>query len=313
MEGGLPRSDAALRDMRLAMRLSLVFGVLMFVGKVAAYLITGSAAIFSDAAESVVHVIAVGFAAFSLRLSTRPANQEYLYGYERITFFSAGFEGAMIALAALTIIVTAIQKWLRGLPLENLGTGTLVVLAAAIVNAGLGWYLIRTGKRTNSLILEANGKHVLTDSWTSFGVVGGLALVLLTGWKPLDPICAIAVAVNILWSGGNLVWRSVTGLLDYADPEQGHQLREKLDGLCTELGVQYHGVKFRSSGYRLFVELHLLFPYEMSLGEAHRLATQIEERLPHEIGLPMEVITHLEALEDHGAAHRDEHYTGKPS
>jgi len=298
--------------MRLAMRLSLAFGVLMFVGKSAAYAITGSAAIFSDAAESVVHVIAVAFAAFSLRLSLQPANHKYVYGYERITFFSAGFEGAMIALAALTIIVTAVQKWLRGLELENLSLGTLAVLAAALINAALGWYLVRTGRRTGSLILEANGKHVLTDSWTSFGVVGGLCLVLLTGWKPFDPIFAIAVALNVLWSGANLVWRSVVGLMDYSDPEIGHALREKLDALCAEFGVQYHGVKFRDTGYRTAVELHLLFPHSMPVGEAHRIATQIEERLPLQLGRPLDVTTHLESLEDHAAAHHEAHYMGKP-
>jgi cation diffusion facilitator family transporter len=255
----------------------------------------------------------VAFAAFSLRLSLRPADQRFLYGYERITFFSAGFEGAMIILAAIAIIAAAIQKWIAGLQLQRLGLGTLVVLAAAIVNALLGWYLVRTGRRTNSLILEANGKHVLTDSWTSFGVVGGLCLVLATGWKPFDPLVAFAVALNILWSGGHLVWRSARGLLDYSDPETGRTLRQKLDALCADLGVHYHGVKFRTTGYRLFVELHLLFPFEMPVGEAHRVATQIEERLPDVLGLPVEVVTHLESLEDHGDAHRGEHYTGKPS
>jgi cation diffusion facilitator family transporter len=308
-----PLTPQAMRETRLAMRLSLVFGVLMLLGKTTAYFVTGSAAILSDAAESVIHVVAVAFAAFSLQLSTKPANQRFLYGYERITFFSAGFEGAMIILAAIAIIAAAIQKWIAGLQLERLGLGTLVVLAAAIINALLGWYLVRTGRRTNSLILEANGKHVLTDSWTSFGVVGGLGLVLLTGWKPFDPLVAFAVALNILWSGGHLVWRSARGLLDYSDPEMGRTLRQKLDALCNELGVHYHGVKFRTTGYRLFVELHLLFPYEMPVGEAHRVATRIEERLPEFLGLPAHVVTHLEALEDHGDAHREEHYTGKPS
>lgn len=307
-----PKNEKALKDMWFAMRLSLAFGVLMLVGKTGAYFLTGSAAILSDAAESVIHVVAVGFAAFSLRLSTRPADQRFLYGYERITFFSAGFEGAMIILAAIAIIAAAIQKWLAGLKLDNLGAGTLFVLAASVINAGLGWYLVRTGRRTHSLILEANGKHVLTDSWTSFGVVGGLALVLLTGWKPFDPLCAIAVALNILWSGGHLVWHSARGLLDYSDPATGLQLRERLDALCTELGLEYHGVRFRTTGYRLLVEIHLLFPYDVSVGEAHRRATVLEERLPQTLDIPTEVITHLESLEDHGAVHREEHYTGRP-
>lgn len=298
---------------RFAMRLSLVFGVLMLVGKSAAYLLTGSAAILSDAAESVIHVIAVTFAAFSLWLSSRPANQKYLYGFERITFFSAGFEGAMITLAAVAIIYAAIHKWIIGLRIENLGVGTLLVLAASIINAGLGWYLLRTGRKTHSLILEANGKHVLTDSWTSFGVVAGLVLVLLTGWKPFDPLCAIAVALNILWSGGQLVWRSATGLLDYADPTVGRKIRERLDLLCQEHSAEYHGVRFRMTGQRLLIEVHLLFPHHTSVGEAHRIATMIEENLPQVLEVPAEVLTHLESLEDHAAVHAASHYTGRPS
>jgi len=306
------RLDRERHDQRFAMRLSLAFGVAMMVGKVAAYVLTGSAAILSDAAESVVHVIAVGFAVFSLWLSSRPANSKYLYGYERITFFSAGFEGAMIVLAAIVIIYEAIHKWLMGLRLEHLGTGTLFLLAAAGVNLALGLYLVRTGRRTHSLILEADGKHVLTDSWTSFGVVGGLCLVLVTGWKPLDPLVAIAVALNIVWSGAHLIWRSATGLLDYSDPEIGRKLRQRLDELCRELGVQYHGLRFRTTGNRLLVEVHLLFPHGTAVGEAHRVATAIEESLPQGFDSPAEVITHLEAQEDHESVHHSEHYTGRP-
>jgi cation diffusion facilitator family transporter len=306
------RFQDEVRHTRFAMRLSLVVGVVMLAGKVTAYVVTGSTAILSDAAESVVHVIAVGFAAFALWLSTRPANQRFLYGYERITFFSAGFEGAMIIVAAIAILYAAIHKWLTGLRLENLGIGSTVVLAAAFVNAALGWYLIRTGRQNHSLILEADGKHVLTDSWTSFGVVGGLGLVMLTGWKPFDPICAIIIGINILWSGGMLVWRSAQGLLDYSDPGVGRGLGQKLDALCTELGLHYHGVRFRTTGYRLMVELHLLFPYDCPVGEAHNRATQLEERLPGILGIPTEVLTHLEALEDHGDVHSNEHYTGRP-
>ena len=298
--------------MRFAMRLSLVFGILMLAGKGVACLTTGSAAILSDAAESVVHLVAVAFAWFSLRLSLKPASPRYLYGFERITFFSAGFEGAMIVLAALFIIAVTAQKWIVGLELANVGVGTLFTLAASVLNAGLGWYLVHTGKRTRSLILQANGKHVLTDSWTSFGVVAGLGLVLLTGWKPWDAICAIAVALNILWSGGHLVWRSATGLLDTADPQTGTLLRQQLDTLCDELGVQYHGVKFRSTGHRLLVEVHLLFSGSQTVAEAHRLATLVEERLPERLAQPAEVVTHLEAQDDHASVHRAGHYMGKP-
>ena len=308
----LPRDPKEMQAAQFAMRLSLIFGFAMLAGKSAAWFLTHSSAIFSDAAESVIHVIAVGFASFSLRLSAKPASHQFLYGYERIAFFSAGFEGAMIVVAAIAILFESIREWLAGLQLERLGSGVALILMAGILNAGLGYYLIRTGRRTNSLILEANGKHVVTDSLTSFGVVAGLGLVMMTHWKPFDPLVAIVVAVNILWSGGRLVWRSAVGLLDYSDPETGRRIRERLDAICTELDVQYHGVRFRTTGYRQIIEVHLLFPRLTSVSDAHALATTIEERLPAELGMPAEIITHLEALEDHAEVHRREHYTGKP-
>ncbi len=306
------RDEREMRDAQFAMRLSLIFGVAMLVGKSTAYFMTHSVAIFSDAAESVIHVIAVGFASFSLRLSARPASHHFLYGYERITFFSAGFEGALIVVAAITILIESIREWISGLQLQHLGSGVVLILIAGILNGGLGYYLIRTGRRTNSLILEADGKHVLTDSWTSFGVVGGLALVLMTGWKPFDPLVAIVVAINILWSGGRLVWQSAVGLLDYSDPGTGRRIREQLDVICSELNIQYHGVRFRTTGYRQIIEVHLLFPRLTSVSDAHSLATVLEERLPLDLGIPAEVITHLEAVEDHADVHHHEHYTGKP-
>jgi cation diffusion facilitator family transporter len=308
----LRRDEKEMSDARTAMRLSLIVGFAMLFGKTAAWFMTHSAAIFSDAAESVIHVIAVGFASFSLRLSTRPASHHFLYGYERITFFSAGFEGALIVVAAIAILFESTREWIAGLQLQRLGSGIVLILIAGIVNAGLGYYLIRTGRRTNSLILEANGKHVLTDSWTSFGVVAGLGLVMFTHWKPFDPLVAMVIAANILWSGGRLVWRSAVGLLDYSDPKAGRKIRERLDAICSELDVQYHGVRFRTTGYRQIIEVHLLFPRHTSVSEAHGLATILEERLPDELGMPAEVITHLESLEDHADVHHHQHYTGRP-
>jgi cation diffusion facilitator family transporter len=309
---GFSRDERELSAARFAMRMSLAVGVVMLLGKSVAYYVTGSAAILSDFAESVVHVIAVAFAAFSLRLSTKPAAPTFLYGFERIAFFSAGFEGAMIVVAAIWILVEAIEKWLAGLPLDHLGPGVLLLLGAGLLNAWLGWYLLRVGRRTHSLILEADGKHVLTDSYTSFGVVAGLGMVMLTHWKPFDPLVAIAIGVNILWSGGRLAWRSAVGLLDYSDPQTGKQIRDKLDTICSELGIHYHGVRYRTTGYREIIEVHLLFPHATAVGEAHRLATALEERLPVALGKPAEVITHLESLEDHEHVHSTEHYTGRP-
>jgi cation diffusion facilitator family transporter len=289
------------------MRLSLVVGFGMLVGKVTAYAITGSAAILSDAAESVIHVIAVAFAAFSLRMSERPADARFPYGYERIAFFSAGFEGALIVLAACTIIYAAIRKWIEGLALEQLGWGTLLVAGAGLLNAALGWYLVRTGRRSGSIILEANGKHVLTDSWTSVGVVAGLLLVIWTGWTPFDPILAILVAINILWSGSGLIRRSVSGLMDYSDPEVDRQLHKAMGVLALELRVLYHGLRFRHTGHRVLAEVHLLFPFQTPVGAAHEAATRIEEELPRRVPFDLEVVTHLEAQEDHERVHQRAH------
>ena len=285
------------------MRASVVVGVLMLGAKVTAWRLTGSAAILSDAAESVVHVVAIVFAAVSLRLSYRPANQRHPYGYERISFFSAGFEGAMIVLAALVIVVEAAHRWRSGLFPSDLGLGTAIIAAASLVNLALGLHLVRTGKRERSLIVEANGRHVLTDSWTSFGVVGGLLLVMWTGWKPFDPLLAIAVALNILWSGGALVWRSVTGLLDYADPEIDRRVRSALDRICGEFGIEYHELRHRSTGSRLMIEVHLLFGYDVPVGRAHEIATDVEARLASALDMPAEITSHLEAREDHDRIH----------
>jgi cation diffusion facilitator family transporter len=302
----------AARQSIFAMRLSLAFGFLMLLGKAGAWYLTGSSAILSDAAESIVHVAAVSFAYFSLHLSLKPADERFLYGYERISYFSAGFEGGMIILAAITIIAVAVKEWAEGIHITHLGPGTAVVACAAAINAALGGYLVHVGRKHNAIILEANGKHVLTDFYTSAGVIVGLGLVLVTGWLPFDPICAIVVAVNILWSGGNLVRRSFVGLMDYADPETGREIRRKLDDVCRNMQLQYHGLRFRNTGRTLRLELHLLFPSGETVESAHRKATQLEEKLATLLDGPVQVVTHIEALEDHGEIHPEDHDTGRP-
>lgn len=300
------RTDADRVALMWAMNLSLVVGLVMFVMKVGAYLLTGSAAILSDAAESVVHVAAVCFAAFSLRLSYRPADEDHLYGHAKIAFFSAGFEGAMIMLAAAYIIFVSIQKWVGGLELENLGFGTALTGAAAAINGGLGAYLIWLGRRKRSLILEANGKHVLTDCWTSTAVLVGLGLVWLTGWLPFDPICGILMACNILVSGWGLVGSAFAGLMDRADPGVMGRLREILGRECAARNVGYHGLRHRNLGDAHWVEVHLLFPAGLSLSEAHRLATAIEWVIEGSLEPRAYVTSHLECASDHGELHPDE-------
>jgi cation diffusion facilitator family transporter len=285
------------------MRLSLATGVVMFVMKVGAYLLTGSAAILSDAAESVVHVAAVAFASYSLRLSYQPADDEHLYGHAKISFFSAGFEGAMIFLAGLYIIYESVHKWLAGLALENLGAGTALTAAAVAINGALGWYLVRLGRRKNSLILEANGKHVLTDVWTSAAVLVGLGLTLVTGWLPFDPICGILMALNILWSGGGLMRSAFTGLMDTADPAAQRQLTEILDRETSQHGLTYHELRHRNIGDSHWVEMHLVFPDEISLREAHRVATEIEHVIETGLQPRAHVTTHLESALDHDELH----------
>jgi cation diffusion facilitator family transporter len=299
------------RDTNLAMRISLCVGALLLFGKTAAWALTGSSAILSDAAEALVHIVAIAFAAFSLRLSFRPADSRFRYGYERVTFFSAGFEGATIIVAAVFIIVVSIHKWQAGVFPDNLGAGAILVAGASVMNLLLGAFLVRTGRRSKSLLIEAHGKHVLTDSWTDFGVLAGIGLVMFTGWKPFDPLIAILVAINILWSGGHLIWQSVKGLMDYADPNIGDEITRHLDDICDDLRIRHHGLRFRHTGNRLLIEVHLLFPYEEPVGHAHSLATILEEKLVSLLSYPSEVITHLESLEDHEEVHFGKRESGR--
>ena len=293
------------------MQVSLAVGAFLLVGKTIAWSLTGSSAILSDAAEALVHITAVAFAALSLRLSFRPADARFRYGYERVTFFSAGFEGATIIVAALVIILASAYKWRAGVVPENLPLGSGLVAIGAVMNLTLGFYLIRTGRRSKSLLIEAHGKHVLTDSWTDIGVVAGLALVMFTGWKPFDPLIAMVVAINILWSGARLIRQSVQGLMDYADPAIGDEITRHLDSICAELRIRHHGLRFRHTGNRLLIEVHLLFPYNEPVGHAHSLATILEEQLVSSLSYPSEILTHLESLEDHEEVHVRKRESGR--
>lgn len=288
---------------QFAIRVSLAVGVLMLVGKWYAYLITNSAAILSDAAESVVHIIAVAFAAYSMWLSFQPADSSHPYGHDKISFFSAGAEGFLIIIAASFILYESMVKLFTGITLENLDKGTYVIFGASVINLALGGFLIWRGKKSNSLILIANGKHVLTDSWTSFGVVAGLLLTMWTGWLPFDPIVAILVALNIMWEGGKLVRQSVGGLMDEADSDAEKKIKEVLEAETKQRGLIYHELRCRNSGNSLWVEFHLLFPTATLLEEAHRISTEIESTLCKSIDVKLHIITHLEPVEKHDEVH----------
>lgn len=298
-------SSEDVRRMNFAMRLSFAVGIFMLGIKLAAFYITGSVAILSDVAESVVHIFAVGFAAFSMWLSMKPADDNHPYGHDKISFFSAGFEGAMIALAALYIVYQALQQWIHGIYLQDLDLGIGFVLIAMIINGALGGYLIRKGKKYRSIVLVANGKHVLTDSWTSAGVVLALLLTKLTGWMPLDPIIAILIAANILWTGSKLVRTSVGGLMDAADPKLDKEIKTKLDGLVQAEKVEYHCLRYRNAGSRLLIDFHVLFSDDISLIRAHEIATRIEVSLQRLLKVPCEITTHLEPKESHDKSHHE--------
>ncbi|MGE5362818.1 MAG: cation diffusion facilitator family transporter [Bacteroidota bacterium] len=290
-----------------AIRLSFAFGILMLLLKWYAYFITGSSAILSDAAESVVHIIGVAFAVFSLWLSLQPADKSHPYGHSKITYFSAGFEGGLIVIAAAYIIFISVQRLITGVRLENLDSGVYFTFSASVINLFLGWFLIRKGRKTNSLILVANGKHVLTDSWTSFGVVAGLLLTLITGWLPFDPIIAIIAALNILWSGGKLVRQASAGLMDEGNEALGNVIIKVLDEETAKRNVQYHQLRYRESGEIIWIEFHLLFPQNTVLEDAHLAATEIETVIRNSFKSSVNIVTHLEPCELHDKIHDVNH------
>lgn len=285
------------------LKLSLVVGVGMLGLKLYAYAVSNSSAVFSDAAESVVHNAAVAFALFSLWYAARPADRQHQYGHEKIAFFSAGFEGSLIAGAALFILYASVRAWVTGAPLGNLGQGTWLTALAFAVNGLLGGFLVWRGRRGGSLIIEANGQHVLSDCWTSLGVVAGLLLTQWTGWRWCDPVCAILVALSILWTGGRLAWRSFGGLMDEADPAVDQLLRSVLDEQAALHGIQYHDLRHRRTGGQVLAEVHLLFPDETPLWLAHAQATDIEDELERKLGAGARVLTHLEPAKDHDRLH----------
>lgn len=303
-EGFTGYTSDEIRRMKGVIRLSLLAGFFMLAIKLLAYFITHSTAILSDAAESVVHVVAVAFATYSLRLSTKPADRSHTYGHDRIAFFSAGFEGTMIIIAAIYILYESIHQWVGGLQLRSLDAGTLFTALATVVNACLGWYIVHNGRKHRSLLLVANGKHVLTDSWTSLGVIIGLVLIMITGWLPFDPILAIFVATNILWTGGKLIRQSVGGLMDESDPELDRTLRTILREETAKFNIGYHGLRHRNSGNRVLVEFHLLFPDNIPIAQAHEQATVIEHDMRKAFPGQLEVISHLEPLTDHDQVHQ---------
>ncbi|GMV90430.1 MAG: cation diffusion facilitator transporter [Candidatus Hydrogenedentota bacterium] len=291
-----------------AMIASLSVAVLMLAGKLTAYVITGSAAILSDAAESVVHIAATAVAGFSLWYARQDPDNKHPYGHGKIAYFSAGFEGAMILSAALYIYYSSVRELILGPELRHLGIGIVITGALCLVNLGLGLFLVRVGRSRNAVILVANGKHVLTDMWTSAGVVIGVLIVQLTGLLWLDPIVAILVATNILREAGSLIFGSFAGLIDAADPRQTPKILGCLQAAVDEGRITgFHQLKHRQSNDVMWVEVHMQVPGEMSTAEAHDRVTRVEESI-HNLfeNFTVHVTTHVEP-EHHEDAHPDGH------
>lgn len=284
---------------RRAILASVFVGVVLLAVKFLAAALTGSAAILSDALESIINVVASGFAFYSVVLSAQPPDRSHPYGHGKVESFSAGFEGALIILAAVAILWKAAPGFFTPLPLAELDLGIVLILAAALVNAVLGWFLLRTGKRTRSLALAADGKHILTDVYTSVGVVAGLVLVRLTGGVIFDSLTACAVAVNIIVSGSWLLRQSVSHLMDEADESVLRSIVAALQSIRRPEWIDLHHLRSWRSGERHHIDFHLTLPRYWNLEQSHDAETYVEEWLVEHLGGQGEALLHLDPCTPH--------------
>ena len=284
--------------------LSIAAAVTTICLKALAWRMTGSVGLLSDALESVVNLVAAVVTLAMLTVAARPPDEDHAYGHSKAEYFSSGMEGVLILVAASGIAWAAVDRLRAPQPLERLGLGLALSTLASLVNLGVARILLRAGRRHHSIALEADGHHLMTDVWTSVGVLAGIGAVALTGWQRLDPIVALLVAANILRTGGHLVLRSAHGLLDTAwTPAERDALRDVLETHARE-SVQFHAIRTRQAGARRFVSMHVLVPGGWSVTEGHELLERIERDICAAIPNAT-VLTHLEALED-PAAWKDE-------
>jgi cation diffusion facilitator family transporter len=283
---------------RRAATLSLGVGVLMLVLKMGAYLLTGSAVILSDALESVVHVVATGFMFWCFRLSETPPDEDHPYGHGRAEPLSIGFEGGMVALAGLAIAWQAIAGLWQAKAPEDLGIGLWLIGAAALINLALGLHLVRTGRRTSSAILVADGQHVLSDVWTSIGVVVGVGLMILIPdhrvrvW--LDGAIALLLAGYIVWVASQLIRESFAALLDEADPKLLERIVTAIGEIRDPRWIDVHQLRCRTAGDRVFVDFHLTVPGDWTVREGHDAVELLEHHVLEQLGRPGAVLIHLD-------------------
>lgn len=286
-----------IRRRKKAISIALFIGILMLLAKFGAYFLTSSAAIFSDALESVVHIFATSIAFYSIIVSSRPPDRNHPYGHGKVEFFSAGLEGMLIIIAAFVIIFEAVRGMIVGRELHNLDWGMYIIAGASIVNLVLGLYLIRIGKKTDSLTLIADGKHVLTDFYTSGGVIAGLLIVHLTGWELLDPLVALVVALNILYTGSKLVRQSVGGLMNESDAELLAALVERLNDKKREPWIDVHQLRSWQSGDKHYIDFHLTMPYYWDVETAHNEQRKVTDSLKDLMDGKAEVLIHIDPCE----------------
>lgn len=286
--------------------LSVAASVVTIILKAGAWWLTGSVGLLSDAAESLVNLVAAIVALIAITIAERPADDDHQFGHSKAEYFSAGVEGAMIFIAAGSIIVLAVERLLNPQELEQLGVGLLVSVVASILNGIVGTMLIRAGRKHRSVTLTADGKHLLTDVITSVGVVVGVGLVWLTGWSALDPIVAIGVGINILFVGGGLVRKSAMGLMDATlSDEDNAAIEAVLDSYRRSGEVDFHELRTRESGVRRFVEFHVLVPGSWSVERAHDLVENVESEIRDKLP-DSHIASHIEPIED-DRAYNDVH------
>jgi len=265
--------------------------------KTLAWWITGSVGLLSDALESVVNLVAALVALWMLWLAERPPDEEHAHGYTKAEYFSSGFEGAMIFLAAGAIVWTAVPRLISPAPLEQVGLGLVISIGASAINLGVSRLLMDAARRHRSITLEADAHHLMTDVWTSAGVVAGVALVGVSGWQRIDPLIAIAVGINILRTGWNLLRRSALGLLDPSVDAGGRAAIREVLARHEAQGIAFHALRTRQAAGRAFVSVHVLVPGQWTVQQGHDLLERIEQEIRAAVPRST-VITHLEPLED---------------
>jgi cation diffusion facilitator family transporter len=290
----MPRTEPRLARL---LWLSLAAAVTTIALKTGAWLLTDSVGLLSDAAESVVNLVAAAVALATLHFAAQPPDEHHRYGHEKAEYFSAGLEGGMILLAALSIIWFALERLLHPAPLEDVGVGLAVSGIASAINLVVAVQLLRSGRRHHSIIIEADGRHLMTDVWTSVGVIAGVGLVAATGIERLDPIIALAVAVNIIVAGVQLVRRSVDGLMDHALPPRDQREIDAVLERYERDRIRFHALRTRQAGRRSFISVHVLVPGAWTVHEGHRLLDQLERDLRTAVPRAT-VFTHLEPIED---------------